>query len=128
MAIDPSTMNFYVLDSMNTKVYLSKNQASNKKKTAGASPQAKAIAKIRERFEDIIQFVNPNHNTKRPRTEDIWPSVLQQPNLQDRGAHVLIWLHNWSPGELMHKQAMFCSPSTKPQKFLALKHTTCNNR
>ncbi|KAI9122049.1 hypothetical protein K1719_006738 [Acacia pycnantha] len=46
MAIDPSTMNFYVLDSMNTKVYLSKNQASNKKKTAGASPQAKAIAKI----------------------------------------------------------------------------------
>ncbi|KAI9126797.1 hypothetical protein K1719_002393 [Acacia pycnantha] len=77
-------------------VYLSKNQASNKKKTAGASPQAKAIAKIRERFEDIIQFVNPNHNTKRPRTEDIWPSVPQQPNLQDCGAHVLIWLHNWS--------------------------------
>ncbi|KAI9072898.1 hypothetical protein K1719_045143 [Acacia pycnantha] len=103
MAIDPSTMNFYVLDSMNTKVYLSKNQASNKKKTAGASPQAKAIAKIRERFEDIIQFVNPNHNTKRPRTEDIWPSVPQQPNLQDCGAHVLIWLHNWSPGELMHQ-------------------------
>ncbi|KAI9113568.1 hypothetical protein K1719_015495 [Acacia pycnantha] len=46
MALDPSTMNFYVLDSMKTKVYISKNQASKKKKTAGASPQAKAIAKI----------------------------------------------------------------------------------
>ncbi|KAI9108231.1 hypothetical protein K1719_020714 [Acacia pycnantha] len=70
MAIDPSTMNFYVLDSMNTKVYLSKNRAGNKKKTAGASPQAKAIAKISKReaflqfssFHFLLKFVNSLFN------------------------------------------------------------------
>ncbi|KAI9101474.1 hypothetical protein K1719_023956 [Acacia pycnantha] len=31
MALDPTAMNFYVLDSMKTKVYISKNQASKKK-------------------------------------------------------------------------------------------------
>ncbi|KAI9076093.1 hypothetical protein K1719_041954 [Acacia pycnantha] len=46
LALDPRTMNFYVLDSMKTKVYMSKNESSKKKKTTFANPQATTISKI----------------------------------------------------------------------------------
>ncbi|KAI9078567.1 hypothetical protein K1719_039505 [Acacia pycnantha] len=38
MALDPSTMNLYVLDSMRTKVYMSKNESSKRKKTTFVNP------------------------------------------------------------------------------------------
>ncbi|KAI9088975.1 hypothetical protein K1719_029254 [Acacia pycnantha] len=77
VALDPSTMSFYVLDSMNNKVYTSK-----KKQTAFVNPQSTAIKKIRERFEEIIELVKPNDKRgKMERTEIIWPHVPQQPNL-----------------------------------------------
>ncbi|KAI9078169.1 hypothetical protein K1719_039868 [Acacia pycnantha] len=46
LALDPSTLNFYVLDSMKTKVYMSKNEFTKKKETAFANPQATTITNI----------------------------------------------------------------------------------
>ncbi|KAI9087350.1 hypothetical protein K1719_030670 [Acacia pycnantha] len=46
MVLDPSMMNFYVLNSMRTKIYMSKNESSKKKKTAFVNPQATTITKI----------------------------------------------------------------------------------
>ncbi|KAI9126267.1 hypothetical protein K1719_002688 [Acacia pycnantha] len=46
MALDPRTMNFYVLDSMKTKVYMSKNESSKMNKSEFANPQAMVINKI----------------------------------------------------------------------------------
>ncbi|KAI9072341.1 hypothetical protein K1719_045704 [Acacia pycnantha] len=60
---------------------------------------ATTIKTIRDRFEEIIDFVKPNDKGNMPRKEIIWSSVPQQPNLQDCGVHVLIWLHNWKPNE-----------------------------
>ncbi|KAI9083697.1 hypothetical protein K1719_034398 [Acacia pycnantha] len=55
MALDRSTMNFYVLDSMKTKVYMSKNQANQKRKTA-------CITKLRCQEQKL--FVHPFHNNQ----------------------------------------------------------------
>ncbi|KAI9075638.1 hypothetical protein K1719_042388 [Acacia pycnantha] len=46
IAIDPSTMNYYVLDSMKSNVVMSMNEYSTKKKTAFANLQATAIKTI----------------------------------------------------------------------------------
>ncbi|KAI9125447.1 hypothetical protein K1719_004063 [Acacia pycnantha] len=56
MALDPSMMNFYVLDSMRTKVYMSKNESIKKKKSACVNPHATMTKKIRDCFEEIIEF------------------------------------------------------------------------
>ena len=46
MALEPRTLNFYVLDSMRTNIYMSKNVSLKKKQTAKANPQATSINKI----------------------------------------------------------------------------------
>ncbi|KAI9109842.1 hypothetical protein K1719_018883 [Acacia pycnantha] len=46
IAIAPSTMNYYVLDSMKSNLVMSMNEYSTKKKTAFANPQATAIKTI----------------------------------------------------------------------------------
>ncbi|XP_028752054.1 uncharacterized protein LOC114756887 isoform X2 [Neltuma alba] len=99
VVLEPSTMNFYVLDSMKPNL---EGKKKSKKKGVIIDDMTTVVTECRNRFYDIIEIVKPNATGKKKMSDIIWAPVPQQNNLRDCGVHVLIWLSKWKPGEILH--------------------------
>ncbi|XP_028804747.1 uncharacterized protein LOC114759695 [Neltuma alba] len=92
--LEPTTMHFYVLDSMRLPNDMPKK---TKKKDSLEEKRMFHLYACRDNFYDIIALVRPQHVGKKPKTDIIFAPVPQQNNMRHCGVHVLIWLSKWVP-------------------------------
>ncbi|XP_028764296.1 uncharacterized protein LOC114722432 [Neltuma alba] len=78
VVLEPSTMNFYVLDSMKPNL---EGKKKSKKKGVIIDDMTTVVTECRNRFYDIIEIVKPNATGKKKMSDIIWAPVPQQNNL-----------------------------------------------
>ncbi|XP_028801497.1 uncharacterized protein LOC114756730 [Neltuma alba] len=96
VAIQPSTLDFHVIDSMRN--HFGTKDRKQKKKVVIKDPVEMAVDDCRKRLNIILDLVKPGLVGKKPMSPMIFAEVPQQNNLRDCGVHCMMWLRRWEPG------------------------------